>query len=127
LIILELTLTWNIRVFPDLNQGIAEILQFSRSLTDVVDRSCTFISSEQNKFFMNANTYQVWEGEIEAAELEENGVSLFAAVFSAILGIALFSVLVGKTVLMAIFGIKRTSKRKTSPSLKTSELNMSVS
>lgn len=114
-------------VFPDPNQGITEILQFSRSLTDVVGGSCTFISSEQNKFFMNANTYQVWEGEIEAAELEENGVSLFAAVFSAILGIALFSVLVGKTVLMAIFGIKRTSKRKTSPSLKTSELNMSVS
>jgi hypothetical protein len=75
---------------------------------------------------MNANTYQVWEGEIEAAELEENGVSLFAAVFSAILGIVLFSVLVGKTALMAIFGIKR-SKRKTSSSLKTSELNMSVS
>ena len=74
---------------------------------------------------MNANKYQVWEGETEAAALEENGVSLFAAVFSAILGIALLFILLGKTVLMKIFGIKRT-KRKIS-SIEASELNMSVS
>lgn len=75
---------------------------------------------------MNANKYQVWEGETEAAEFEEKGVSLFAVSFSAILGIALFFVLLGKTVLMKIFGLKRAPKRKLS-SMEASELNMSVS
>ena len=74
---------------------------------------------------MNASKYQVWEGETEAAALEENGVSLFTVLFSALLGIALLFILLGKTVLMKIFGIKRT-KRKIS-SMEASELNMSVS
>lgn len=76
---------------------------------------------------MNTNKYQVWEGEMEAAGLEENGVSFIAAIFSAILGIVLFFALIAKTVLKAAFGIKTSSRRKATASLKTSALNMSVS
>jgi hypothetical protein len=76
---------------------------------------------------MNANKYQVWEGEMEAAGLEENGVSFFSAFFSAILGILLFFVLIAKTIFAMAFGIKSTVRRKVSSTLETSELNMSVS
>lgn len=76
---------------------------------------------------MNANKYQVWEGEMEAAELEENGLSFFTAFFSAILGIILFVVLIAKTILHMAFGLKFAANKKTSSSLKTTELNMSVS
>jgi hypothetical protein len=75
---------------------------------------------------MNTNKYQVWEGEMEAVELEENGVSFLAAIFSAMLGILLFFVLIAKTTLMSAFGLKSGSRRKIT-SLKSSELNMSVS
>lgn len=76
---------------------------------------------------MNTNKYQVWEGEMEAAGLEENGVSLLAVTFSAILGILLFFVLIGKTIVMSLFGLQVSAKRKTSNSIQTSDLNMSVS
>ena len=75
---------------------------------------------------MNTNKYQAWEGEMEATELEENGVSFLAAIFTAMLGILLFLVLIAKTILTSAFGIKSGSKRKIT-SLKSSELNMSVS
>jgi hypothetical protein len=72
---------------------------------------------------MNTNKYQVWEGEMEAAGLEENGVSFLAAIFSAMLGILLFFVLIAKTILKSAFGLK---SKATAP-IKSSELNMSVS
>jgi hypothetical protein len=63
---------------------------------------------------MNTNKYQVWEGEMEAAGLEENGVSFFAAFFSAMLGLLLFIVLIGKTFVESIFKIKIGAKKNTS-------------
>ena len=71
---------------------------------------------------MNTNKYQVWEGEMEAAGLEENGVSFFAAFFSAMLGLLLFFVLIGKTIIESVFKIKFGVKRNTS-----AQLSMSVS
>jgi hypothetical protein len=76
---------------------------------------------------MNTSNYQVWEGEMEAAGLEENGVSFFSAFFSTILGILLFFVLMAKTIFAMAFGIKSTVKRKVSSSLEAAKLNMSVS
>jgi hypothetical protein len=75
---------------------------------------------------MDASKYQVWEGEMEAAGLDENSVSFFAVFFSALLGIVLFIVLIAKTIFAMAFGLK-TSVRKMSSSMTTSELNMSVS
>jgi hypothetical protein len=75
---------------------------------------------------MNTNKYQVWEGEMEAAELEGNGVSLFAAIFSAMVGILLFFILIAKTIFQAAFKVKATAKRKNA-TVKTSTFNMSVS
>jgi len=71
---------------------------------------------------MNTNKYQVWEGEMEAAGLEENGVSFFAAFFSAMLGLLLFFALIGKTLVESVFKIKFGVKKNTS-----SQLTMSVS
>lgn len=76
---------------------------------------------------MNTNKYQVWEGEMEAAGIEENGISFFSAIFSAILGIVLLVALVGKTMLQLIFKVKSGDRKKLMTTLKHSELNMSVS
>lgn len=75
---------------------------------------------------MNTNKYQVWEGEMEAAGLEENGVSLFAAIFSAVVGILLFFVLIAKTILQSAFKISAGAKRKGS-TVQNSALEVSVS
>ena len=76
---------------------------------------------------MNTNKYQVWEGEMEAAGLEENGVSFISAIFSIVFGILLFFVLIGKTILESIFNIKFGVKRNVPSLVKNSELKMSVS
>ena len=76
---------------------------------------------------MNTNKYQVWEGEMEAAGLEENGVSFFSALFSALLGIILLIALVGRTIFAILFRVKVSGKRKISSEVKPSELKMSVS
>lgn len=75
---------------------------------------------------MNTNNYQVWEGEMEAAELEENGVSLFAVIFSAMVGILLFFILIAKAIFQGAFKVKAAAKRK-NDAVKTSTFNMSVS
>lgn len=64
---------------------------------------------------------------MEAAGLEESGISFFTAFFSALLGIVLFVVLIAKAMLQMAFGLKFTVNKKASSSLKTTELNMSVS
>jgi len=71
---------------------------------------------------MNTNKYQVWEGEMEAAGLEENGVSFFAAFFSVMLGLLLFITLIGKSIIESVFKIKFGVKKNTS-----SQLTMSIS
>lgn len=76
---------------------------------------------------MDTNKYQVWEGEMEAAGLEENGISFFSAMFSAILGIVLLVALIGKTILQLIFKGKSSVKKNLVSTLRQSELNMSVS
>jgi hypothetical protein len=76
---------------------------------------------------MNTNQYQVWEGEMEAAGLEENGVSLFSAFFSALLGILLFLVLIVKTVFAFAFRTNVNAKKKIASAMKANELKMSVS
>lgn len=76
---------------------------------------------------MNTNKYQVWEGEMEAAGLEENGVSFISAIFSVVFGILLFFVLIAKTLVESTFKIKLGTKRNVTSQLKTSEFNMSVS
>ncbi len=76
---------------------------------------------------MNTAKYQVWEGEMEAAELEENGISFFSAFFSAILGIVLFFILIAKTIIEKVFRVRLSAKRKVSNALKTQEFKMSVS
>lgn len=76
---------------------------------------------------MNTNKYQVWEGEMEANELEENAVSFFSLFFSALLGIVLFIVLIAKTFFQAAFGLKLSAKRRNADAMKTSDLNMSIS
>ena len=76
---------------------------------------------------MNTNKYQVWEGEMEAAGLEENGVSFISVIFSVVFGISLFFVLIGKTILESIFNTKFGTKRISPSVLKTSELKMSIS
>jgi hypothetical protein len=75
---------------------------------------------------MSTNNYQVWEGEMEAAGFEENGVSFIATIFSMILGILLFFVLIGKTVLESIFKIKMGTRKGHSHTV-TSKLEVSVS
>lgn len=52
---------------------------------------------------------------MEADGLEDKGVSLFSVIFSAMVGVMLFAVLILKTMLIAIFGIKSTSKLKAKP------------
>jgi hypothetical protein len=61
---------------------------------------------------MSTNNYQVWEGEMEAAGMDYNSVSIISAVFSAILGILLFFVLISKAVVMGVFGLKMVPKLK---------------
>jgi hypothetical protein len=75
---------------------------------------------------MSTTNYQVWEGEMEAAGLEENGVSFVATIFSMMVGILLFFVLIGKTVLQSIFKIKIRTKRTNSHAA-NSNLEVSVS
>ncbi|WP_276373651.1 hypothetical protein [Chryseolinea sp. H1M3-3] len=76
---------------------------------------------------MNTAKYQVWEGEMEAAGLEENGVSFFSAFFSAILGIVLFFILIAKTMIEKVFRVRFSARKKVSNALKTQEFKMSVS
>jgi hypothetical protein len=74
---------------------------------------------------MSTNNYQVWEGEMEAAGLEENGVSFVSTIFSMILGIVLFVVLIAKTVLKSVFKINVRTKKAASPVL-SSKLEVSI-
>jgi hypothetical protein len=76
---------------------------------------------------MNTNNCQVWEGEMEASGLEENGISFITAIFSMFLGLLLFFVLIGKTILQSVFKIKFGTKRNTSSSIQNSNLEVSVS
>ena len=78
---------------------------------------------------MKTNNYHVWEGEVEAATLEANGISFLSAVFTGMLGILLFFVLIAKTLVMGIFGIKPTSKASVVAvrAESTSEYEVSVS
>ena len=75
---------------------------------------------------MSTSNYQVWEGEMEAAGFEENGVSFVATIFSMMVGILLFFVLIGKTVLQSIFKIK-VRARRTDSQAANSKLEVSVS
>lgn len=61
---------------------------------------------------MVQNKYQVWEGEMEVQHLDENEVTFLTVIFSSMLGIVLFIVLLSKTACYSIFGIKRITKRK---------------
>jgi hypothetical protein len=61
---------------------------------------------------MEKNKYQVWEGEMEVQHMEANEVTFLTVIFSSILGIMLFVVLLTKTALQKIFGIKRTTKSR---------------
>jgi len=108
-------------------RGNPDFVQFRQSLTEYFLGCSTFIISNENNTVMNTNKYQVWEGETEAAGLEENGVSFISAIFSVVFGILLFFVLIGKTILESIFNTKFGVKRNASSALKTSELKMSVS
>lgn len=63
---------------------------------------------------------------MEAAGLEENGVSFIATVFAMMVGILLFFVLIGKTILESVFKIKIGTKRSASRNL-SSKLEVSVS
>ena len=62
---------------------------------------------------MKTNNYQVWEGEMEADGIEDKGVSFFSVIFSATIGILLFIILILKTTIMGIFGIKTTPRLNT--------------
>jgi len=64
---------------------------------------------------MDKNNYQVWEGEMEAEGLEEKGVSFFSVIFSAMVGIVLFVILILKTMLMGLFGLKPTPRLNARP------------
>jgi hypothetical protein len=59
---------------------------------------------------MEKNKYQVWEGEMEVQHLDANEVTFATVIFSSILGIILFIVLLTKTAWYKIFGIKRITK-----------------
>lgn len=74
---------------------------------------------------MSTNNYQVWEGEMEAAGLEENGVSFISTIFSIVLGIVLFVVLIAKTILKSVFKINVRTKKAASPVL-SSKLEVSI-
>lgn len=76
---------------------------------------------------MNTNKYQVWEGEMEAAGLDENGISFLSTIFSAMLGVMLFIALLGKTMLQPAFKGKPSAKKKLASTFRQTELNMSVS
>jgi len=76
---------------------------------------------------MDTNKYQVWEGEMEAAGLEENGISFLSTIFSVILGMMLFVALLGKTLLQPAFKGKSNAKKKLVSTFRQTELNMSVS
>jgi hypothetical protein len=75
---------------------------------------------------MSTSNYQVWEGEMEAAGLEENGVSFIGTIFSIMVGILLFFVLIGKTVLESVFKIKIRTKTTSSHTCRA-KMEVSVS
>jgi hypothetical protein len=114
-----------IRVLPDTVKGFSDFIQFSQSLTETFIAWYIFIISNENKKVMSTNNYQVWEGEMEAAGLEENGVSFISTIFSMVLGIVLFVVLIAKTVLQSVFKIKAKTKKTISPVL-SSKLEVSI-
>lgn len=60
---------------------------------------------------MEKNKYQVWEGEMEEQYLEAREVAFLTVVFSSILGIVLFLVLLCRTGIHAIFKTKQIEKR----------------
>ena len=63
---------------------------------------------------MAENKYQVWEGEMEVQHLDTSDVTLVTVIFSAMLGIILFIILLCKTGLEAMLKPSRTVKTKTS-------------
>jgi hypothetical protein len=61
---------------------------------------------------MSKNKYQVWEGEMEVQHLDTSDAALVTVVFSAMLGIILFVVLLCKTGLETMLKTTRTEKEK---------------
>lgn len=61
---------------------------------------------------MSKYKYQVWEGEMEVQQLDESEVTFITVIFSSMLGILLFTLLLCKTGFNAFFGLKRIEKRR---------------
>jgi len=63
---------------------------------------------------MSKHKYQVWEGEMEVQHLDTSDVTLVTVIFSAMLGILLFVILLCKTGLEAMLKTTLTVKTKAS-------------
>ncbi|HYC83880.1 MAG TPA: hypothetical protein VEB86_01605 [Chryseosolibacter sp.] len=56
---------------------------------------------------MDVRKHQSWEGEFEAAELDEEAKSVFPMIFAAMIGICIFSILVLKTMCQQFFRARK--------------------